>query len=63
MIKKVRVAVDNKDETQAREALNHVVPLIDKAVSKNALHWRSGARKVSRLTKLVNAARSAEHAG
>lgn len=54
MIKRVRVAVQEKDETRAKEALGRVIPLVDKAVSKGVLHWRNGARKISRLTKLVN---------
>jgi len=62
MIKKVRLAVDDKDETKAREELSRVIPLIDKAVSKNVVHWRNGARKVSRLTRLVSSVQSGEGA-
>ncbi len=55
MVKRVREAVQEKNETKAKEALVRVIPLIDKAVDKGVLHWRNRSRKISRLTKLVNA--------
>jgi len=54
MIKRVREAVQAKDKAKAQAALTKVAPLIDKAVSKGVLHWRTGARKISRLNRLVN---------
>jgi small subunit ribosomal protein S20 len=54
MIKRVREAVKAKDKAKAKAALAQVIPLVDKAVSKGVLHWRTGARKISRLTRLVN---------
>ena len=54
MIKKVREAVQAKDKARAQAALTQVTPLVDKAVNKGVIHWRNGARKVSRLNKLVN---------
>jgi small subunit ribosomal protein S20 len=54
MIKRVREAVQAKDKAKAQAALAQVTPLVDKAVSKGVLHWRNGARKISRLNKLVN---------
>jgi small subunit ribosomal protein S20 len=54
MIKRVREAVQAKDKAKAQAALAQVTPLVDKAVSKGVLHWRTGARKISRLTRLVN---------
>ena len=54
MTKKVREAVQQRDVEGAKEALSRAIPLIDKAVSKGVLHWRNAARKVSRLSKLVN---------
>jgi small subunit ribosomal protein S20 len=50
----VREAVQAKDKAKAQAALAQVTPLVDKAVSKGVLHWRTGARKISRLTRLVN---------
>jgi small subunit ribosomal protein S20 len=54
MIKRVREAVQAKNKAKAQAALAQVTPLIDKAVSKGVIHWRAGARKISRLNKLVN---------
>ena len=54
MIKRVREAVQAKNKAKAKAALAQVTPLIDKAVSKGVIHWRSGSRKISRLTRLVN---------
>jgi small subunit ribosomal protein S20 len=54
MIKRVREAVQAKDKATAQAALAQVTPLVDKAVNKGVIHWRTGARKISRLNKLVN---------
>ena len=54
MIKRVRQAVQAKDKAKAQAALAQVTPLVDKAVNKGVIHWRNGARKISRLTRLVN---------
>jgi small subunit ribosomal protein S20 len=54
MVKRVREAVQEKQEDKAKVALARVIPLVDKAVDKGVVHWRSGARKISRLTRLVN---------
>jgi small subunit ribosomal protein S20 len=55
MIKRVREAVQEKNEAKAKEALARVVPLVDKAANQGVLHWRNRSRKISRLTRLVNA--------
>ena len=62
MVKRVRVAVHEKDGVRAKTELTQVIPLVDKAVSKGVLHWRNGARKVSRLTRLVNTLESGSDA-
>jgi small subunit ribosomal protein S20 len=54
MIKRVREAVQAKDKAEAQAALAQVTPLVDKAVNKGVIHWRTGARKISRLNRLVN---------
>jgi small subunit ribosomal protein S20 len=54
MIKRVREAVQEKNEAKAKEALARVVPLVDKAANQGVLHWRNRSRKISRLTRLVN---------
>jgi small subunit ribosomal protein S20 len=54
LVKRVREAVQEKNEAKAKEALAQVIPLIDRAVDKGVIHWRNRSRKISRLTKLVN---------
>jgi len=54
MIKRVREAVQAKDKAEAQAALAQVTPLVDKAVNKGVIHWRTGARKISRLNRMVN---------
>jgi small subunit ribosomal protein S20 len=55
MVKRVREAVEEKNEAKAQEALARVIPLVDKAANQGVLHWRNRSRKISRLTRLVNA--------
>lgn len=54
-IKKVRAAVEKKDVDEAQKALQKTIPLIQKAKSKGAFHKNTSARKISRLTREVNA--------
>jgi len=54
LVKRVREAVQEKNEAKAKEALARIIPLVDKAASQGVLHWRNGSRKISRLTRLVN---------
>ncbi len=54
MIKRVRLAVQQGDEASARDALAKVIPLLDKAARKGVIHPNNRARKISRLTRLVN---------
>lgn len=53
-IKKVEAAVEATDKTAATEALKVATVEIDKACSKGVYHKNNAARKVSRLTNLVN---------
>lgn len=53
-IKKVEAAVAAKDKVAASEALLSATATIDKAATKGVYHKNNAARKVSRLTKLVN---------
>ncbi len=53
-IKKVLIAVENKDAEAAKEALNFASKKLDKAVSKGLKHKNYVARQKSRLAKLVN---------
>lgn len=54
-IKSVRVAVEEKSLEDAQAALKVAIPTINRAASKGTIHKCNAARKVSRLTKSVNA--------
>ncbi len=55
LVKKVEVAVANKDKELATACLKDAVVALNKACSKGVYHKNTVARKVSRLTKAVNA--------
>jgi small subunit ribosomal protein S20 len=59
-IKKVRASVEKEDVDGAQKGLLKTIPLIQKARSKGVFHKNTSARKISRLTREVNAALSAE---
>lgn len=52
--KKVRDAYEKKDAKVALSALKLLASEFDKAASKGVVHAKKAARKVSRLSKLVN---------
>ncbi|MDD6056857.1 MAG: 30S ribosomal protein S20 [Clostridiales bacterium] len=54
-IKKVEAAVTANDKEAAKSALTVAISTIESAASKGIYHKNNCARKVSRLTKLVNA--------
>lgn len=53
-IKKVEAAVQNQDKAAAEATLVEAISTISKATAKGVYHKNNCARKVSRLTKLVN---------
>ncbi len=53
-IKTVRMAVSQNQLEKAQEALQQAVPAIQSATAKGTLHWKTAARKISRLTRAVN---------
>lgn len=53
-VKKVRVALESKSVEEAHAALREAIPIIDKAASKGAMHHRTAARRVARLSKKVH---------
>jgi len=55
IVKKVRVAVEEKDVEGAQKALVKAIPCIQKAQAKGIFHKNTSARKISRLTREVNA--------
>ena len=55
LVKKVEAAIAANDKFAATAALNVATAEIAKATSKGIFHKNTAARKVSRLTKAVNA--------
>ena len=53
-IKKVRVAIEAKDQEAAKAALLNATAVIDKAATKGVYHKNNASRKISRLAKTVN---------
>ncbi len=53
-IKSVRAAASENSHDKAFQELNLAKSIIDKAAKKGTLHKRTAARKISRLTKIVN---------
>ncbi len=55
VIKRLRAAIDEKSLEAAQAALAEAIPTIDKAAQKGAIHHDTASRKISILTKQVNA--------
>ncbi len=53
-VKAVRMAIEANDKEAAAKALQTATSILDKAASKKTLHWRTSARKISRLSMAVN---------
>ncbi|MBQ7565194.1 MAG: 30S ribosomal protein S20 [Lachnospiraceae bacterium] len=54
-IKKVYAAIDENDKGAAATALNDAISEISKAATKGVYHKNTASRKISRMTKAVNA--------
>ncbi len=54
-VKTVLEAVEGKDPEAAKTALDKAIPAIAKSAGKGAIHKKTASRKISRLTKRVNA--------
>ena len=54
-VKRVRTAIESKDIEGAQKALSEAIPLIQKAHSRGVYHKNTSSRKISRLTREVNA--------
>lgn len=59
VVREVRQAMAKKDAAAAETALTKAVPIIAQVAGKGTLHWRTAARKISRLTRQVNALQGA----
>ncbi|HET6489327.1 MAG TPA: 30S ribosomal protein S20 [Syntrophales bacterium] len=58
-IKKFLAAVEGKETESSELALKSAIKVIKKAASKGVFHKNNASRKVSRLTKKVNALKKA----
>ena len=58
-IKKVLAAVEELNRESSEKALKSAITVINKAASKGVYHKNNASRKVSRLTKKVNALKKA----
>jgi small subunit ribosomal protein S20 len=54
-VKAVIAVVESKNKENSEKALKAVVPALAKAASKGLIHKKNASRKISRLTKKVNA--------
>ena len=54
-VKKVEAAINAGDKAAAQAALQSAISEINKATSKGVYHANTASRKVSRLSKAVNA--------
>jgi small subunit ribosomal protein S20 len=56
LTKDVRMSSNAGSQEAALDKLNAAKSLIDKAAKKHVIHKKTAARKISRLSKLINAA-------
>ena len=54
-VKAVDSAVQSKKKKESEDALKIAAPSLAKAASKGVIHKKNASRKISRLTKKVNA--------
>ena len=54
-VKSVLSAVGAKDKEASAKALQAAIPALDKAAVKGVIHKNNASRKISRLTKKINA--------
>lgn len=57
-VKSVLSAVESKNKEASVKALQDVIPALDKAAVKGVIHRKNASRKISRLTKKINAFQS-----
>ncbi len=58
VIKMVHAAIAENSPEKARETLSKAIPTIDKAAANGTIHKRNAARRISRLTRKLNAVQS-----
>jgi len=55
VIKRVRAAINERSPEAAQTALTAAIPVVHKAAQEGAIHRKTASRKISRLTRHVNA--------
>jgi len=55
LIKSVNAAIEEQSAEKARASLAAAIPVIQKAAKKGVIHRKKASRKISRLTRRVNA--------
>ena len=58
-VRDVRQAMAQNNLEEAQSALQKAIPVIARVAGKGTLHWRTAARKISRLTRQVKALQGA----
>lgn len=53
-MKAVHTAIESQDQDAVTTALKAATTVLDKAASKKVVHWRTAARKISRLSLAAN---------
>ncbi len=54
IIKKVRLAAEENQAQEATSTFDKAKSIIDKAANKGVIHRKNAARKISRLSQVVN---------
>jgi len=54
-VKKILSAVEANDSENAKALLKKAIPVIDKAAAKRVFHKNTASRKISRITRRINA--------
>lgn len=57
VIKDARAAIQGNVESATEKAISIAQSVLGKATTKGAIHWKTAARKISRLARLANAAK------
>ena len=55
VVKSLNSAIESGSVDEAKQALTVAVPVIAKTASKGTIHKKNASRKISRLTRKVNA--------
>ena len=59
-VKKFLMTLENGTIEEAEVAFRQAQSIIQRAVTKGTLHWRTAARKISRLSSKLNAKKASQ---